>query len=84
MIGRWTKALLDGNEEYPHDMSTDKRVKQIKRIAVMNLKKEGGTSRTSGNELLDSVKSQHDKIYDEIEQYPDWEEDEYDYESYSK
>ena len=65
-------------------MSTDKRVKQLKRIAVMNLKKEGGTSRTSGNELLDSVKSQHDKIYDEIEQYPDWEEDEYDYESYSK
>ena len=65
-------------------MSTDKRVEQLKRIAVMNLKKEGGTSRTSGNELLDSVKSQHDKIYDEIEQYPDWEEDEYDYESYSK
>ena len=46
-------------------MSTDKRVEQLKRIAVMNLKKEGGTSRTSGNELLDSVKSQHDKIYDE-------------------
>lgn len=65
-IGRWTKALLDGNEEYPYDMSTDKRVEQLKRIAIINLKKEGGTSRTNGNELLDSVKSQHDKIYDEI------------------
>lgn len=38
-IGRWSKALLDGNEEYPHDMSKERRVEQLKRIAVMNLKK---------------------------------------------
>lgn len=65
-IGRWTKALLDGNEEYPRDMSTNKRVEQLKRIAVMNLKKEGGTSRTKGKELLESVQSQHERIFDEI------------------
>ena len=25
-IGRWTKALLDGSEEYPQDMSAEKRI----------------------------------------------------------
>lgn len=54
-IGRQTKALLDGSEEYPQDMSAEKRIAQLKRIAVMNLKKEGGVSRTAGNELLDAV-----------------------------
>ena len=61
-IGRWSKALLDGNEEYPHDMSKERRVEQLKRIAVMNLKKEGGINRTKGNELLDSVMAQHKRI----------------------
>ena len=65
-IGRWTKALLDGSEEYPQDMSAEKRIAQLKRIAVMNLKKEGGVSRTAGNELLDAVQTQHDMIYEEI------------------
>lgn len=65
-IGRWTKALLDGDEEYPQDMSTANRVTQLKRIAVMNLKKEGGVSRTAGNELLEAVQSQHELIYKEI------------------
>lgn len=65
-IGRWTKALLDSSEEYPQDMSTAKRVEQLKRIAVMNLKKEGGVSRTAGNELLEAVQAQHDLIYEEI------------------
>ena len=65
-IGRWTKALLDGDEEYPQDMSTAKRVEQLKRIAVMNLKKEGGVSRTAGNELLEAVQAQHEMIYEEI------------------
>ena len=65
-IGKWTKALLDGDEEYPQDMSTAKRVEQLKRIAVMNLKKEGGVSRTAGNELLEAVQAQHEMIYEEI------------------
>lgn len=65
-IGRWTKALLDGCVDYPQDMATTKRVEQLKRIAVMNLKKEGGFNRTAGNELLEAVKTQHDLIYEEI------------------
>lgn len=65
-VGRWTKALLDGCEEYPWDMTRPKRIEQVQRIAVMNLKKEGGVSRTAGNELLESVQTQHDLIYKEI------------------
>lgn len=65
-IGRWTKALLDGNEIYPRDMSKTNRIAQLRRIAVLNLKKEGGRNRTKGNELLQSVQEQHKEIYDEI------------------
>ena len=65
-IGRWTIALLDGDNEYPKDMSTEKRVAQLKRIAVMNLKKEGGESRAVGSELLDAVREQNKMIYEEI------------------
>lgn len=65
-IGRWTKALLDDAEEYPVDMREEKRKAQLRRIAVMNLKKEGGGSRTNGGELFDVVKEQHDFIYKEI------------------
>lgn len=65
-IGRWSKALLDGCEEYPKDMSRENRVEQLRRIAVMNLKKEGGGSRTNGNELLEAVKTQREQIYEEI------------------
>lgn len=65
-IGRWTKALLDGDEKYPQDMSMMSRVEQLKRVAVMNLKKEGGVSRTAGNELLEAVQAQHEMIYEEL------------------
>ena len=65
-IGRWSKALLDGCEEYPKNMSRETRVEQLRRIAVMNLKKEGGGSRTDGNALLEAVKEQRIKIYEEI------------------
>lgn len=65
-IGRWTKALLDGDEEYPYDMNTSQRVEQLRHIAVLNLKKEGGVSRAHGDELLEAVKTQHDLILEEI------------------
>ena len=65
-VGRWARALLDGKEEYPYDMSQEKRIEQLKRIAVLNLKKEGGRSRIIGKELLKAVESQHNFIYDEI------------------
>ena len=65
-IGRWTKALLDGDGEYPWDMSSPSRAAQLRRVAVMNLKKEGGGSRASGSQLLDAVQMQHGKILEEI------------------
>ncbi|MDY5436392.1 hypothetical protein [Peptostreptococcus porci] len=65
-VGKWTKALLDGDLEYPKKMSTEERVKQLRRIAVMNLKKEGGVSRTAGKELMEAVQAQHEMIYEEI------------------
>jgi len=66
-IGRWTKALLDNNAEYPADMSQPVRIKEVRRIAAMNLKKEGGYSRAVGSELLESVRTQKDYILKEIE-----------------
>lgn len=57
-VGRWTAALLDGDPAYPFDMSTDKRVAQLKRVAVMNLKKEGGGSRTDRLKLDAAVQKQ--------------------------
>ena len=65
-IGRWTKALLDGDPEYPRDMSPEKRVPQLARVAAMNLKKEGGGSRTDGQELLEAVQTQRKMIFEEI------------------
>lgn len=35
---------------------------QLKRIVVINLKKEGGVSRAAGNELLTTAQVQHDLI----------------------
>ena len=65
-ISRWTKALLDGTEAYPRSMPKEERVRQISRVAVMNLKKEGGGSRTDGHELERAVEEQCDLIREEI------------------
>ncbi len=65
-IGRWTTALLDGDGTYPMDMSTSKRVAQLKRIAVMNVKKEGGGHRAVSSELETSVHDQASLIRQEI------------------
>lgn len=66
-IGRWTKALLDHDAEYPADMSQPARIKEVRRIAAMNFKKEGGSSRAVGSELLEAVCTQKDYILKEIE-----------------
>lgn len=66
-IGRWASALLDGTDKYPSDMTEPRRVEQLRRIAVLNLKKEGGGSRTSGKELAQAVCSQREEILTEIE-----------------
>lgn len=66
-VGRWTKALLDGDTEYPVDMSQEKRIAQVRRIAAMNLKKEGGCERADGFKLFEAVQSQKEMILREIE-----------------
>ena len=66
-IGRWATALLDGDAEYPADMSKEKRKHQVRRVAAINLKKEGGSARTNGQEILDAVQQQRDLILREIE-----------------
>lgn len=66
-VGRWVTALLDGNESYPYDMSGAKRAEQLSRISVINLKKEGGGSRTDGGELADTVARHKKYIAKEIE-----------------
>ena len=63
---RWIEALLDGNKEYPESIDKEKRAAQMKRISVMNLKKEGGGSRTDGAVLLEVVKNQRKYIFEEI------------------
>lgn len=66
-VGRWVKALLDNDKCYPADMSTEKRVEQLRRIAVMNLKKAGGSSRANGIDLELAVKTQYVEIMSEIQ-----------------
>lgn len=66
-VGRWTKALLDGDEAYPADMKREKRREQMRRIAAVNLKKEGGGSRADGEDLLQAVRTQGKLIRRQLE-----------------
>ena len=66
-VGRWIKALLDSNEEYPYEMSSPKRIEQISRVAVMNIKKEGGTARAEGKSLVSFAREQKEMILKQIE-----------------
>ena len=63
---RWAKALLDGTCDYPYDMSRQKRAEQMSRVAVINLKKEGGGARTNGKKLLKAVQEHKTYIRDEL------------------
>ena len=65
-VGRWVKAVLDENQEYPYDMSPQKRIEQISRVAVMNIKKEGGGARSEGKELVSYAKEQKELILEQI------------------
>ncbi len=71
-VGRWAKALLDKNQEYPYDMSPKKRIEQISRIAVMNIKKEGGGARSDGKMLISYAEEQKELILEQIKMcHPD-------------
>ena len=65
-VGRWVKALLDNEEDYPYDMSPERRKKQLSRVAVLNIKKEGGTSRAEGQKIVEYAKEQRQMILEQI------------------
>lgn len=64
---RWTIALLDNQEEYPERITTEMRAAQLRRVAAMNIKKQGGTSRVDWPALVEAAKTQNDEIMREIE-----------------
>lgn len=61
---RWVHALLTGDEEYP--VSIDRRA-EMRKAAVINLKKEAGGSRANKKELAEAVKTDASYILREIE-----------------
>lgn len=65
-VGRWAKALLDKTDGYPYDMSPEKRIEQISRVAVMNIKKEGGVARAEGKTLILYAEEQKEFILEQI------------------
>ncbi|WP_133527441.1 hypothetical protein [Aminicella lysinilytica] len=64
-IARWTQTILD-QSPYLHDVSLAKRIEELHRVAVMNLKKECGSSSSDLNEIEDATKEQSDLILKEI------------------
>lgn len=64
---RWAAALLDGEDEYPRDMPSQRRSEILSRTAIVNLKKEGGTSRADGVKLKKAASEQKGFILRQIE-----------------
>lgn len=61
---RWTVALLTGNEEYPRNID---RCEQMRKVAVINLKKEAGGARASKQALKAAVSADGAYTLREIE-----------------
>ena len=51
-IARWSKAILDKGE-YSENISCEERHNTLRRIAAINLKKQGGGSSANGKSLID-------------------------------
>lgn len=64
---RWTIALLDNEEDYPKRITTEMRAAQMRRVAVINIKKQGGASRVDWPALVEAAKTQNNEIMREIE-----------------
>lgn len=65
-VARWTIALLDHSGAYPANMPGTARVEQMQRVAVMNIKKGSGGPNANGDELLDAIDRDSEKIREEI------------------
>lgn len=61
---RWTVALLTGDEKYPREIN---RRDQMRKVAVINLKKEAGGSRANKQALEKAVSADEAYILREIE-----------------
>jgi len=65
-VARWIQALLDGDSNYPNRITKESRVQQLRRIAVMNLKKEHGGPHVDGEQLKQSVLDHKEFILEEV------------------
>ena len=61
---RWATALLTGSESYPQEID---RCKEMRKVAVLNIKKEAGGKRANKEELRDAAKLYGTYIEKEIE-----------------
>lgn len=67
-IARWTIALLDGGC-YPKTISSSYRASVLKRIAFLNLKKEGGGAQADPSKIANAAKTDNKYIKKQIEMY---------------
>ena len=65
-VARWTHALLDGCGDYPQHMPKERRRDLVRRIAAVNIKKEGGGSRSNAGKLSAAAEEQGDMLYSEL------------------
>lgn len=68
-VARWIIALLDGQQNYPRDISTKQRTTQLRRVAVMNIKKEGGCNRAYREQLANAIEQDREYILNQIYMY---------------
>lgn len=61
---RWTVALLTGEETYPREID---RREQMRKVAVINIKKEAGGARANKQELREAVTADGAYTFREIE-----------------
>ena len=67
-VARWTTALLDDNEytDLASKMNSDIQHEQMKRVAVMNIKKEAGGSSVSYSTIREYAENQKEELLKEI------------------
>ncbi|MGN0169153.1 MAG: hypothetical protein ACI39H_00130 [Lachnospiraceae bacterium] len=69
-VARWTTALLDGGEfsEKASKMNSDMQHEQMRRVAVVNLKKEAGKGSAEDQTIRQCAKQQKGELLEEIRQ----------------
>lgn len=66
-IARWSKAILD-NGTYPENISCEERHNILRKIAAINLKKQGGGSSANGKSLIDFATNDADFLKRQIDE----------------